>query len=167
MQNNILIYFDIITSLKTKEELDQLSSEIDSLLVSIFETRNQSFDSALRTISIKTARKITEALTKNSIDTTNKELIRNFLEGIKKLLGKFKTIRLIIAFELSGQAIENIHNWVSLNLGEGYILDIETNKSLLGGAIIVFNGKYKDLTIKKSLEDVFSTKKEEILQLSR
>ena len=164
MQNNILIYFDIITSLKTKDDLDQLASQVDTLLASIFETKNQSFDNALRSVSLETTKKIKEALAKNGMDIENKEVIRNFLLGLKKLLGKFKTIRLIIAFELSEKVIENIHNWVSSNLGEGYILDIETNQSLIGGAIIVSpNGQYRDLTVKKNLEDVFSANKEEIL----
>ena len=164
MQNNILIYFDIITSLKTKDDLDQLASQVDTLLASIFETKNQSFDNALRSVSLETTKKIKEALAKNGMDIENKEVTRNFLLGLKKLLGKFKTIRLIIAFELSEKVIENIHNWVSSNLGEGYILDIETNQSLIGGAIIVSpNGQYRDLTVKKNLEDVFSANKEEIL----
>lgn len=162
VQDNISIYFDIITSLRTKEDLNQLSSEIDTLLASIFESANQSFDKALRAISIENAKKINDTISKNGIQTTDKELIKNFLEGLKKLLGKFKTIRLIISFEPSYSAIENIHNWVISNLGEGFLLDIETNKSLLGGAIIVFDGNYKDFSLKKTLEETFENKREEI-----
>ena len=163
VQNNILIYFDILTSLRTVEDLNQISSEIDNLLASIFETDDQSFDKALKSISVDTAKKINDAINKNGLNITNKELIRNFLEGLKKLLGKFKTIRLIISIEPSSSAIENIHNWVISNLGEGYLLEIETNHNLLGGAIIEFDGKYRDFTVKKNLENLFLSKKEEIL----
>lgn len=159
VQNSILIYFDILTSLRTTEDLNELSFEIDNLLSSIFETNNQSFDKALKSISIDTAKKINDAISKNGINTANKELIRNFLDGLKKLLGKFKTIRLIISIDPSHNVIENIHNWVVSNLGEGYLLDIETNQNLLGGAIIEFDGKYKDFTVKKDLENVFLSKK--------
>ena len=154
-----MIYFDILTSLRTTEDLNELSFEIDNLLSSIFETNNQSFDKALKSISIDTAKKINDAISKNGINTANKELIRNFLDGLKKLLGKFKTIRLIISIDPSHNVIENIHNWVVSNLGEGYLLDIETNQNLLGGAIIEFDGKYKDFTVKKDLENVFLSKK--------
>ena len=159
VQNSILIYFDILTSLRTTEDLNELSFEIDNLLSSIFETNNQSFDKALKSISIDTAKKINDAISKNGINTANKELIRNFLDGLKKLLGKFKTIRLIISIDPSHNVIENIHNWVVSNLGEGYLLDIETNQNLLGGAIIEFDGKYKYFTVKKDLENVFLSKK--------
>lgn len=158
-----MIYFDIITSIKTTQDLNQISSEIDSLLVSIFETKNLSFDNALRSISVTTSKKIKETLTRNGLDITNKELIANFLTGLKELLGRFKTVRLIIAFEPSYQTIENIHNWVSSNLGQGYILSIETNQAVLGGAIVVSSsGEYRDFTVKKSLEDSFNAKRKEI-----
>src|SRR3989344_8985163 len=130
MKNDTPIYSDIISYIKTTQDLNEISSEIESLLVSIFETENQSFDNALRSINAETARKIKETLAKNGLDITNKsstesvldkEVIRNFLTGLKNLLGKFKTIRLIIAFEPSSQTIENIYNWVLSNLGQGYI----------------------------------------------
>lgn len=167
MENDILIYFDIIASIKTTQDLHEISSEIDNLLTSIFETKNQSFDNALKSISITASTKIKETLAKNGLDITNKELIQNFLIGLKELLRKFKTIRLVIAFEPSDLTIENIHNWVASNLGQGYILHIETDRAILGGAIVVSsNGQYRDFTVKKSLEETFSAKREQILQLS-
>lgn len=161
MENNILIYFDLITSLKTTEEKYRLSSEIDDLLLSIFKTESQSFDNALKDISQDFANKIKETFRKNRLDIGNKEIIRNFLIKLKELLEKLKIIRLTIVFEPSLQTIENIHNWISSNLGEGYILDIQTNQKILGGAIITFNGEYKDFSVKKNLEDFFSAKRQE------
>lgn len=159
MENNTLIFSDIISSVRTTQDLNQIDSEIDSLLISIFETRN-SFDNAIKLISVDSAKKIKEALAKNGLDITNKELVRNFLTGLKDILGKLKTIRIIIAFEPSDLTIENIHNWVLSNLGQGYILSIETDRAILGGTIIVSsNGQYRDFTVKKSLEDAFSAKR--------
>lgn len=163
MENNILIYFDLITSIKTTEEKYRLSSEIDDLVTSIFKTESQSFDNALRDISVNFANKIKETFKKNRLDMANKEVIRHFLMKLKELLEKLRIIRLTIVFEPTLQTIENIHNWISSSLGEGYILDIETNQKILGGAIITFNGKYKDFSVKKNLEDFFSAKKIEIL----
>ncbi|MEK7517562.1 MAG: hypothetical protein AAB583_03350 [Patescibacteria group bacterium] len=166
MKNDIMIYFDIITSVRTAEDLDQLASEIDSLLVSVFKTQEKSFDNALEEISISTSKKIKEAFKKNALDIENKEIARNFLERLKDLFGKFKTIGLTLAIEPSHEMTEHIHNWVSEILGEGYILKIETDKSLLGGATVVSpSGQYRDFTVKKSLEKVFSERKE-IVQLS-
>ncbi len=159
MRNDILIYFDLITSIKTTKEKDDLSSEIEDLLVSIFKASGQSFDDILKTIRIDTAEKINDAFRKSGLDSKNKEQIRNFLLTLIHLLTKFKIIRVTLAIEPTQQTIGNIHNWISANLGQEYILDIETDPEVLGGAIIVFKGEYRDFTIKKNIETVFLAKK--------
>lgn len=165
MKNDVLIYFDILTSLKTTSEIEQLASEIDTLVTSIFKA-NESFDSILSTISASNAQKIRDTFRKNSLDTENKELIRNFLQRLKNLLTKFKIIRLTIAFNPSDRMINNIHSWISQNLGLGFILHIEANPEVLGGAIIVYNGKYRDLSLSKAIEKLFTGKYEQMLQLT-
>ena len=83
---------------------------------------------------------------------------------LNEQLKKFKPIKLTIAFEPSYESIENIYNWVLEALDNSYILDIEVNESILGGAIVVFNGQYRDSSLKKTLREIFETKREEILR---
>lgn len=165
MKKDVLIYFDLITSLKTVEEVDNLASEIDNLETSLFKSSKMSLDKAIESISIITGKKIMEIFSKNNLDMNDKELIRDFLETLKDLIKKFKVIKLILAFDPSLKTIQNIHEQVSEKLGIGYILDIEIDESVLGGAVIIFNGKYKDFTLRKAIDEVFASKKEEILKL--
>lgn len=164
MKKDILIYFDLITSLKTTQEVDDLSLEIDSLTSSLFAETKMSLDKALSSISQTTAKKITEIFLKNNFDMASKDDVRGFLNTLKDLIKKFKVIKLTLAFEVTRKTIENIHGFVSENIGVGYILDIEVDESILAGATIMFDGKYKDFTLKKTLEEVFESKKEEILK---
>ena len=78
---------------------------------------------------------------------------------MKDLIKKFKVIKLTLAFDPTGKTIENIHEFVSENLGIGYILDIEVDENVLAGAAIMFNGKYKDFTLRKTLEEAFANNK--------
>lgn len=157
------IYSDILNSVKTIQEAQDLSYEIDTLLESVFKTQQQSFDSSIKTISIKTATKIREVFLKANLNFVDKEMVKDFLVSLKKLLTRFKIIKLTIAFEPSYEVIENIYDWVLNNLGNGYILDVDTNKDILGGAIIVFNGRRENLTLKNTLSTTFKTKREEIM----
>ncbi len=145
MKSDNVIYFDIVNSVKTLAERDKLSSEIDYILEALFETSKNSLDTAFKKISIDTEERLKETFKKNNIDILDKETVKNFLEKLKKSLTNFKIIKLTIAFDPSHQIIETISNWISKNLGEGYILDIDTDKSILGGAVVVFEGKYKDM----------------------
>ena len=165
MKRNVLIYFDLITSLKTVGEVNDLSSEIDTLMSALFKSRNSSLEKAFGLISQKTAKKITQIFSKNNFNTDDKELITDFLDTLASLIKKFKVIKLTLAFDPTPKTIDNIHEFVSQNLGIGYILDIEVLENILGGAVIMFNGKYQDFTLKKTLEEVFESKNEEILKL--
>lgn len=159
------MYFDLITSLKTTEEVDNLALEIDNLQTSLFISPKMSLDKAIESISQTGAKKIMEIFSKNNLDVSNKELIRDFLQTLKDLIKKFKVVKLILAFDPSLKTIQNIHEQVLENLGIGYILDIEIDESVLGGAVIIFNGKYKDFTLRRSLEEVFANKRQELLSV--
>lgn len=163
MKNDILIYFDIITSIKTVAQMNHVSSEIDHLVESLFTTAPKSLENTLNEVGIDTATKIKEMLKKKGLKMEDKEEIKNLLVGLKELLKKFKVIKLTLAIDPSFKIIENMSKWISSNLGEGYILNIETDETLMGGAIVVFNGTYNDLTLKKSLQIVLDTKRKEIL----
>lgn len=165
MKKGVLIYFDLITSLKTTREVDDLSSEIDILMSALFRSEKASLEKALTSIAIDSAKKITEIFLKNNLDMTDKEQVSDFLYTLKDLIKKFKVIKLILAFNPTRATIENIHGAVSENIGIGYILDVEIDESVLAGAVVMFNGKYKDFTLRKSLEETFLTKREEILKL--
>jgi len=155
MKKNVLIYFDLITSLRTTQEVASFASEIDTFML----------ENTLDSISEDSARKIMQAFSKNNLDINNKNMVVSFFKTLKELLKKLKVIKLVLAFDPTRKTIENIHNFVKNIAGIGYILDIEISEDVLGGAVIIFNGKYYDFTLKKSIEDTFEVKNKEIQML--
>ncbi len=163
MKKDVLIYFDLITSFRTTQEVGNFVSEIDSLMSAFFKSEKVSIEEALNSISMDSAKKIKEIILKNNLNINDRDEVSDFFENLKELLKKFKVIKLVLAFNPTLRTIENIHNFVRETIGIGYILDIEVSESILGGAIVIFNGKYSDFTLKKSLENTFISKKKEIL----
>lgn len=149
---------DLMTSLKTTKEVDELSLELDSLTSALFKSAEMTLEKVLSSIRTKSKDMIMEIFSKNNLDSTNKETVRDFLGTLRELIKNFKVIKLILAFEPSQKTIENIHNFVSENIGVGFVLDIETDESVLGGSVVIFNGKYNDFTLKKRVEEVFADK---------
>src|SRR3989304_9766288 len=146
MKKDVLIYFDLITSLKTVQEVASFASEIDTLMLG----------KTLDSISSNSAQKIKEVFSKNNLDINDRDTVAGFLETLKGLLKKFKVIKLVLAFDPTRKTIRNLHNFVQDIVGIGYILDIEISQDLLAGAIVMFAGKYSDFTLKKSIEDAFT-----------
>lgn len=162
MKRNVLIYFDLITSIKTTKEVDALSLEIDILMSALFKSEKISLDKAIAAISFSTGKKIMEIFEKFNLDINDRQEASDFFETLKDLIKKFKVIKLVLAFDPTLPTIENIHSFVSENIGIGYILDVEVSEGVCGGAVVMFNGKYKDFTLRKNLEETFANKREEI-----
>jgi len=164
-KKDVLIYFDLITSLKTTREVTDFVSEIDTLMNTFFKSNKPSIEKTLTSISTDSARKIMQVFSKNSLDINDRDVVTGFFETLKDLLEKLKVIKLVLAFDPTFKTITNIHNFVKDTVGIGYVLDIEISEDVLGGAIVMFNGKYNDFTLKKRVEDAFTAKNKEILQL--
>ena len=163
MKKDVLIYYDLITSLKTTQEVESFVSEIDTLMFEFYNTKGLLIHKALDSISFGTVGKIMQAFLKNNLDINNKDTFVSFFQTLKILIKKLKVIKLVLAFDPTRITIEKIHNFVKENIGMGYILDIEVYHDVLGGAIVIFNGKYKDFTLKKNLEEIYRLRRSEIL----
>ena len=163
MKKDVLIYYDLITSLKTTQEVESFVSEIDTLLFEFYKTKGLLINKTLGSISFGTVGKITQVFLKNNLDINNKDTFVGFFQTLKILIKKLKVIKLVLAFDPTRKTIERLHNFVKENIGIGYVFEIEVYRDVLGGAIIIFNGEYKDCTLKKSLEEVYRLKRSEIL----
>lgn len=147
----------ILEKVRTKEEANLLLSEIDLILSTLFTSRKK-----LEKVLTKEIRLTTyAALRKDFLDKeVSPSKIKELLNELSEKLKKLKILEVTMAFEPTQDIINNIHNWVKENLGDDGILDIKLDKSILGGAIIVFKGLYKDYTLKKQLEGLFKNKRQ-------
>ena len=159
MKKEDSMYSGLISLIKTVRDADRLLLEIDALETSL------SKPEPLSLISEANAQKIMETFSKNNLDINNKDLYRSFLESLKEIIKKLKVVNLVLAFDPSSKTMDKIHSFISNNIGIGYILDIEVSESILAGAIVICNGRYFDNSLKKSIEDTFATKKQEIQKL--
>lgn len=160
-----MIYSDILRQIKTIDQARSLNIEIDILIQDLFKIEDNFFEKALNSISAITSQMLRDAFLKENISFENKTMIKEYLIGLKEQLQNLKTIKLSVSFEPSLNSIDNIFSWVLKNQGTGIVLDIKTDKTILGGTTIEFEGRYKDFSLKKTLEEAFANKREEILKL--
>lgn len=158
-----MIYFDILKQIKTLDRAQELINEIDILMSSLFKAKPHAFEESLREVSAYTSQAVTTGL-KNKIEFNDKSAIKEFLNSLKGKIQKLKILKLSLAFIPSESMIDTLFSWVSKNLAKGVVLDIEEDKTIIGGANIAFEGKYKDLSVRKTLEEIFENKREEIIK---
>ncbi len=150
MRQNDERYSEILSQIRTKEDADLLLGEIDNLLVSLYRVKGSMFEEVLREkVRVGVAQVITGAVPKS---IPGKE---EFLRGLKECLGELKPLKLTLAFEPTSQTVEKIFSWVCQNLDENIVLEIDTDQSILAGAIVTFEGAYEDLSLRSVFEEKF------------
>ena len=158
-----MIYSDILRRVKTVHQAKEISYEIDMLVASLF--KKESFHERLKTIRALTSEDIINAMLENKIEISNHQAIKNFLVELISKIHSLKPFKIYLGFQPLETTIDKIFSWVSANLGFGYVLDIEEDKTIIGGAMVAFEGRYKDHSLKKSIERAFANKKEEIVRV--
>jgi len=165
MKTLLLVYSDILKSVKTTSQQDSFVSQIDKLLTSLYQTEHKAFEKALASTDIEVEKIIKETFLKKNSRNFDKEMVHDFLTQLQEKAQNLKIITLSVAFSPTEHAIDTIFDWVTKNIGDGIVLDIQKDKSILGGAAVSFEGKYMDLTLKKTLDEVFASKRKEIESL--
>ncbi len=123
----------------TKADIDTIIGEIDILSDSLFRTGEADFEHTLKT-------KIRLATAKFFADK------RDDLENLKTQLLSAKIVKLTLAFEAKTSDAENILAWLRKNIDPNCVLDLAYDKTILGGAVIEFEGKYMDMSLRKQME---------------
>ncbi len=133
MDSNI---FSLIT---TKSDIDTIMGEIDILSDSLFRTGEADFEHTLKSKIRLTTAKFFESR-KEELDTIKSQLI------------SARIVKLTLAFEAKTADAEKILAWLRKNIDPNCVLDLAHDKNLLGGAIIEFEGKYIDMSLRKQME---------------
>lgn len=144
----------ILSKIKTKEDADTLMEEIDVLSSSMYEQKDD-FETALNSkIRHWVAELIRQELQKGNGEKEDKEEV---LKKIKSELEKIKIIKLSLAYEPSMESLELLSGWVKSNLSNSTVIEIHYRKDLIAGAIVEFEGEYRDFTVSKRLASVIES----------
>lgn len=79
-----------------------------------------------------------------------------FFKGLKDQLNSLKYLELTIAFEPTLESLSRISDWARKNIAEGLCLDIKRDKRIIGGAIVSYNGRFKDYSLVHEVDGFFN-----------
>jgi len=71
----------------------------------------------------------------------------SFFENLKSYLQKIPQLKLEIAFEPSKDFLLTLKKWFKEKNKQEVILDITINSKIVGGAIIEYQGQYRDFSL--------------------
>jgi len=89
----------------------------------------------------------------DKIDIKDTLQFQNFLKELQQRVENIPVIMLHFAFNPKEEILRSVLNWFLENLKKEVVLDIEVDQNLIGGAVVVYNGIYKDYSLRKKFED--------------
>ncbi len=136
--------FGVLHKVRTLEEVNELALELDLLLTSIYESGERGFDSVLK-------HKVRSWVALNiATEVAGSKLSKEaYLKQLKATLEQLAKVDMTIAFEPTDAFIDEILHFLRGVLGESVVIDLKVDKSLLGGVLVSYKGKYKDFSLLK------------------
>jgi|GEM_PF-1227657 len=154
-QNELFEKFTV--ELKNKEQLIILLDEIETALQFIYK------EGGGQLISARLEGHVSEGFLanlewaeKNGYVTSELEAQKDFFNQLKKFAQGLPLCKLVLAFSPKPDFLSKISDWVNKEAGKRIILDIYTDENILAGAIIEFEGNYRDLSFGGQLSEVIS-----------
>ena len=155
----------LIRTVRTREEKDMLRDQMIMLEGALFRSESQGYEKILKTrLPEHIAAAMRDILSRPSLKESP-EATRKLFHELKDTIDALSLLKISLAFNPSEEMIQRLHEWIQKNLGVGVVLDISYDASILGGARIIFQGKYKELTLSQMITDTLAKEKTDVFKL--
>lgn len=143
---NATIYSDIVSTIKTKEDMDLFRNEVQILLDAVY--KENKFEEVLKgSVREQTALLVSSKL---SLKTPKEK----FLKGLKDVLSNVVELKISLSFAPTHELVERIHTWFLENIKDDIVLDIKVDKKMLAGIRISYKGEYRDYSVSKRVDEL-------------
>ena len=154
-------YQSLVEMIRTTEDLQQFEIETDILIQSMYHINAGLFEKVLKeSVRYTIAREIRKLLNNNP--TPSKEEVKGILTEILGILQKLPVLQFILAYEPTEMNIISFSRMARDQIDNGVLLSISYDRSLIGGAVIIYKGKYFDLSLRQKLKEMFEERRVEI-----
>lgn len=155
--------YNILKTIFTTHGAEEYTERIDRFLAEIYTIERKSILSVLdETLPENISKDIKDYLSATKITLTHQEEVRSALTALQQMIRKARVLSLTMAFMPTKKMTEKMCGSIKENFGDDVIVELNANPDLIAGAIIVFEGKYIDQSVRKKLEILFEAKKDEV-----
>ena len=151
---------EIVDTIRTKEERSRFLAFIEELAGRLFRI---SKEDAIRIIQVRVPECAVAATMRAVTDLpADPETVKGVFEKLERALLALLILRVDVAISPTDAVIEHMFSWVRREVGRGIILDVICDRTVLGGARFVFEGRYREYTLAKKIEKFFENDREYI-----
>lgn len=165
MQNTAL-YDQIIVKLRITSEATLLIHYLESLSDNIYVSKDNLYkQQILKKLPQEIATFLNNEFEILSPTPQDQIRIKREINDLLDKLRRYKSVKLTIAFQPDEETITLFSDWFKKNIGNDVLIDLQFDKSIVGGAQLIVNGIYKDFTVRKNLNNRYQIQREEIMKM--
>jgi len=138
------MYSDILSLIKTTTESADFLQEIDMLTSGLYKKAGVASE-----VDPSQRMRPDFALILKKVPQSN---WHSFLSGLRQAISQMRVLRLTLAMVPTTAVLQHTTTWVKTNVGVDVVVEIQVDPSLIGGAVVNFAGKFRDLSLKPSFE---------------
>lgn len=153
IKSSYLSYFLFL--IKTKQYADEVIEKIDELKGSLYNKRIDLDKKMSELFSFEMKDKIKSYSWQEQINLNDPESFGKFLTTLREHIKNMPVVTIHIAFEPNDGIVKEVSEWFVEGFGKNILIDLQLDRSLIGGAKIIFNASEKDFSLRKRLEEKY------------
>jgi len=146
-----LILSDFFT---TKSQANNFSARLSAIMEKIFELDFNLEKNLQEQFGNKKKDKFISLLTENEIPLESSSHLNKFFGQIQETVSALPLASLTFAIEPTEQILKSVSDWFLLNLKKQVLIEPEIDPSLIAGAVVAFQGKRLDSSIRSVFEQI-------------
>lgn len=151
---------------ETTSDAASLTDSLQTAKNSLFKTKNKGIiDEAALHMPAKFGILLKDAISASKTDPTNLNQVKSLLDAFTEALSGLEEVSLILAIDPPQKTISSLSVALKKSFGQKTIMSLDTDPDILGGAIVIANGRYLDYSLRKKLNILFEARKEELTKL--
>lgn len=164
MNNDTNNLSDIYGIIRLKSQAVSLAEGIDDIVASIFKIKGIGLNDRINNrFSKDIAAALISVMDRNNIDGNDFSKCKAFFDLLQNVMIKAKVAYLTIGIEPESDLILEISEFFRTTFSDQSILvDIKTDHSILGGAEVIWLGKYYNLGLDKQIDRIIANTNENI-----
>lgn len=145
---------DLSDFFKTKAQAVDFSARLAIVGEKIYQTGFSLEQTLLDQFGIQKKDKFLTLLRDNSVAVESNTDLKAFLDKLQETIAATQVLTMRVAFEPKEQTLKALSEWFLINIKRQLLLDITVDQNIIGGAVIGFNGKHLDYSLKPKLEQI-------------
>jgi F0F1-type ATP synthase delta subunit len=164
MEKDRTMYIDIFKVIHTKSEAQECIDQINALLATLYIVTGKTLEEQIHVLfTSQVSDVLMNIIQKQSVNIKDLTACRTFFVGLERTLKEAKVVELTLGVQMDSELLNAISSYLRDILSQQEILlSVKIDSGILGGAEIIWNGKYLDFSLKKQIDDWFLSQQQVI-----